>query len=143
MKRSLAFLLAMFACAAGSAACGDSTGATSPSSSSSTPTTEFYAGSLAPLDSGFYSFSVATAGNVSVSLASVTADNGAPLAIPLSVGLGTPAGPGCAVASAVEIAPALTAQITESSPAGIRCVEIHDSGILTATVNCVVRIVHP
>ena len=123
--------------------CRNSPGTTSPSTTTTGPATETFTGSLDVNGSSFYSFSVASLGTVSVMLASITMGNPGPAAaIPVSLGLGVPAGIGCGVTTAVTVAPALTSQIASSLPAGIYCVNIADIGNMRAPINFAIRIVH-
>lgn len=128
------------------AACGDDP--TAPSSTEDdTPvaTTEFFVGSLDVGGSRFYSISVASEGTVSVTLASLVAA-AAPSRVSadtISLGLGIPAGTGCAVSASVDASPALVAQLSTASPAGIHCVRVSDPGHLVQPMNFAVRIIHP
>jgi hypothetical protein len=141
--RAAPALVAASAIAVLAAGCGSST-PTAPSTTSST-TTEFFAGTLVAGGSGFYSFTVQTAGAVDVTLASLRA--GSPLLdvlnTALTLGLGTPAGTGCQLDMQTQAAPALTAQLTESMASGIRCVAVSDPGVLDHAVTFVIRVVHP
>ena len=142
---ALAALLLMGLVATG----GCSKSSTAPSTTTTTTatataSTEFYTGVLSPKGSSFYSFTVTTAGAVSVTLASTTtAKVGPAVAARLSVGLGIPAGFGCAASSSVNTTPGLTAQLSSASSAtGIYCVNVSDPGGLSGDVNFVIRIIH-
>lgn len=127
------------------AGCGDSSTTTSPSTTTTTTTsTELFTGTLAPKGSTFYSFTVANAGTVSVTLASTaTAKIGPATSSRLTVGLGIPSGFGCAVSSSVDTTSGLAAQLSApNTPAGIVCVNLSDPGVLTADTLFVIRIVH-
>lgn len=136
----LALLLALEAVACG----GDSNGVTAPSTTASTPVTEVFTGPLAPSGSAFYSFTVTTAGVVTVTLASTaTVRIGPAVSVPLRIGVGTPSGFGCAVSQESVVSPALSAQLTTASlPAGIYCVNVADAGAMPGDVTFVVRLVH-
>lgn len=128
------------------AACGsDSTSTTtSPTTTTATTSTELFTGTLSPRGSVFYSFSVTSAGDVSITLASVASARVGP-AVPsrLTVGLGVPSGFGCATSSTVDTAPGLTAQMTAAGARdNIYCVNLSDPGLLSGDVLFVIRIVH-
>jgi hypothetical protein len=137
----------VLALALATAACGgsDSSTTTAPTTASG-PTTELFEGKLQSRgDSTFFSFTVATAGNVSVTLASVTTATtpGSSTNLPLGVGLGSPLATDCTVTSQTTTGPGLTSQLTGSnfSPA-IYCVRVFDVGNLTVPINFAVRITH-
>jgi hypothetical protein len=129
-------------CAALFAAACNSAAPTGPSTV--TLTTETFAGSLAVGSSRFYSFTIASGGTVSLTLASVSSPaDGTALADPLEIGIGTPAGTGCAVTAARQTAAALTAQLQTAAASGIHCVRVSDPGGLPAPVNFALRFTHP
>jgi hypothetical protein len=118
---------------------------TEPSPTSTTPTaiTESFEATLSRGDSMFYSFTVGTAGTVSVTLASVVQQGrAAALATPLRIGLGTPEGEGCTVTASVEAGPALTAQLSTTMTAGIHCIYLADIGQVSGTVIAALRFSH-
>jgi hypothetical protein len=123
---------------------GCSSSPTTPTSTTTpTPTTELFAGSLALKDSSFYSFTVVQKSNVFLTLASLTvAVPGPAVSIPLNLGLGVPAGIGCALTQSLTVPPTLTPQIAVTLDPGIFCVNIQDVGNLTSPVNFAIRIVH-
>ena len=87
-------LVATLALAFVTTACGDDT-PTSPSSSSTTTSTSTvtFAGTLSVGGARFYSFTNLESGSVTALLASVAgADTRLPLAVPLEMGIGIPAG---------------------------------------------------
>ena len=125
-------------------ACGSSDNSTSPTTT--TPSTELFEGKLQGAgDSMFFSFTVGTAGNVDVTLASVTTATspGTSANVVLGLGLGSPLATDCNVTSQVATRPGLTTQLTGTnfSPA-IYCVRVFDVGNLTTPVNFAIRIVH-
>src|SRR5512135_918401 len=92
------------------AACGNNN-PTTPSTPAG-PTTEVFTGTLAPQGESFYSFTVATAGQVSITLASlVPTAPGPAISTVMGLGVGTPSGTECAVTNSVTTAPGLTAQL--------------------------------
>jgi len=138
-----AALLITVAVAFVTAACGDDT-PTSPSSSTPTTSTVTFAGTLGVGDARFYSFTNAAAGSVSALLASVAAaDTRLPLAIPLEVGIGVPAGTGCPATTTQLITPGLVSQMTVTLAAGTFCLRVADAGGLRAPAAFAVRFSHP
>jgi len=108
------------------------------------PQTEIFSGTLAPQTSSFYSFTVATSGSVSITLASLVPVAPGPAATTvMGLGVGTPNGTDCDVTNSVTTAPGLTAQLVNSLTAATYCAKIYDLGSLTSNVNFTVRIVHP
>ena len=125
-------------------ACGSSDNSTSPTTT--TPSTELFEGKLQGAgDSMFFSFTVGTAGNVDVTLASVTSATspGTSANVLLGLGLGSPLATDCNVTSQVATRPGLTTQLTGTNFApAIYCVRVFDVGNLTTPVNFAIRIVH-
>jgi hypothetical protein len=125
------------------AACGgDNSSTTAPTVTGAS--TEVFEGTLAVQGSSFYSFTVATSGQVSITLASlVAAQPGPAVNNVLGLGVGTPLGTDCSLTNSVMASPGLTAQLVNSLTAATYCVRIYDLGSLSAPVNFAVRIVHP
>ena len=139
MKTAIPALLVVFGLL--TAACGNGGSTTAPTATG--PSTEIYSGTLPVLGSGFFSFTVGTAGPVAITLASLTATAPGPaLNSVMSLGVGSPLGTDCSVTSSVVAAPALTAQLVNSLTPAIYCTRISDLGNLTAPVNFTIRIVH-
>jgi hypothetical protein len=123
------------------AGCGEDT-PTSPSSAL-TLTTESFTGTLAVNGQRFYAFNAPSASAVSVLLGNLrTADTRALPSTAVGLGVGIPAGTGCAVADSVVTTPALTSQFQTSVASGIHCVAIFDTGALTETVSFAIRFSH-
>jgi hypothetical protein len=142
MKPTILSLVALVALA--SLGVGCSNDVTPPTPATAASTTELFSGSLAPRDiPQFYSFTVGQAGTVSITLASLTIGPLAPATTAAGLGLGIPAGEGCRLSMSLNARPALTAQITNMSAAGISCAAIFDPGTLTSPVTFAIRIVHP
>lgn len=127
------------------AGCGDD--ATQTPTSPSTPeisvdsTSRLFSGTLAVRDTQFYSFTLPQDSSVFVMLASVTStDNREATGIGLGVGLGVPRGTECVLTSRVVATSALTPQIWEFRPQGVRCVSVFDPGTLPQAVRYAVRI---
>jgi hypothetical protein len=130
---AMALLLAV-----GAVACSGGT-PTAPTSTL-TPQTELFSGTLAAGGFRFYSFNVTDTSHVTAMLASVSA-GGPALDTPLGLAFGRPAGTDCATAEATVTASSLTAQLSAVKTAGIHCVRVYDTGALTGTVNFAIRIV--
>lgn len=127
------------------AGCGDE--AATPTSASSatavTSATKLFAGVIPVKGTRFYSYTVSSPGTVSAMLASLTTGTGAATEHRLELGIGTPAGTGCAVRQVVSTSPALVPQLTQDAAAGTYCVSIADLEGLPASMNFAIRIVHP
>jgi len=137
-------LLIVALLAALAVACGDDPSSTAPSSTTSTTTTVTYAGTIDVGGSRFYSFSNAAAGSVTAFLASVTSPaTRLPVAVPLEIGIGVPAGTGCSTTTTQMVAPGLVPQMTVSLAAGVFCLRVADAGELRAPVAFAVRFSHP
>jgi hypothetical protein len=123
--------------------CGNDDTPTTPTTPAG-PLTEVFSGTLEVQGSNFFSFTVATQGQVSITLASLLATRPGP-ALNTVVGLavGTPLGTDCTVTNAVTASPGLTAQLVNSLTPATYCARISDVGNLTGPVNFTVRIVHP
>jgi hypothetical protein len=126
------------------AGCGSDSTPTTPSTSTVTNITEVFVGTLNVRGSSFYSFSVLTAGSVSIMLASITVARPGPTAnIPVSLGVGVPAGEGCNTTQSTTVGPALTSQLTATLTPGVYCANVADVGNLTSSVGFAIRIIHP
>ena len=134
----IAFALVMAACG------GDDTSTTTPTPTG--PSSQLFEGQLQNRgDSQFFSFAVTTAGDASVTLASVTTAStpGTSLNLPLGVGLGKPVGTDCSLTQQTTTGPGLVPQLTSSNLAvATYCVKVFDVGNLTVPVNFAVRITH-
>jgi hypothetical protein len=132
----------LLACVLLGAACG-SNSPTTPTTPAA-PQTEVFSGTLAPQGSAFYSFTLATAGSVSITLASLVPKAPGPaINTVMGLGVGAPNGTDCDVTNSVTTAPGLTAQLVNSLTAGTYCARIYDLGALATNVDFSVRIVHP
>jgi len=142
-KRLLLPLVCALAAACDNTISGPS-GTASSTASTVSLSTESFEATLSNGESTFYSFTVGTAGSVAVTLASlVQVGRPAAVATTMRIGLGTPAGEGCAISDTVDASAALTPQLTASMSAGIHCVSIADVGQLTGPAIVAVRFVHP
>lgn len=132
--------------AALSGACTDVPSPAAPSTPTPAPRyTAFFTGTLAAQESQFYSFTATTAGTTEITLVGLRALDTPtpPVSMPLSLGIGTPAGTGCRLSTSLTAQPGLTAQLTAPTAATTYCVEIQDPGNLTNPLTFTVRIVHP
>ena len=136
-------IMRCLACAIGitAAACGENV-ATPTSATTIEPVTILFSGTLQPRSSRFYSYSLTTAGTVSAMLASLER-NGVPVTNALEVGLGIPAGTGCAVSAAASTTTALVPQLRQEASVGTYCVRIADLDGLPAAMNFTIRVIHP
>jgi len=124
-------------------ACGNDPAPATATTPTVTESTEYFTGALDPRGAGFFSFTVAQAGTVRVTLTNLSTSRFVPLSASVELGIGVPAGEGCAVTDAVTAEPSLNAQLVVTRPAGIHCVEIRDRASLTSQMAFVVRIFHP
>ena len=125
-------------------ACGDDASPTAPTDTTPVATSVTYAGTLDVGASRFYSFTNNAAGSVTAFLASVTSpDSRLPIAAALELGIGVPAGTGCATTTTQVVAPGLVSQMTVSLAAGVFCLRVADAGELRAPVTFAVRFTHP
>jgi hypothetical protein len=131
----------LFAAVASSIACNLFSSDSSPSTPSPMVTTDSYSGPIAQNSAAVFTFTVTTAGNVSVTLTAVTP----PTSGALGLGLGTPAsGNSCTVTSSTSSAVAGTsAQLTSTENPGSYCVKVFDPGTLTQTSTVAISIAHP
>lgn len=132
-----AFMLAVLVMSA----CGGDT-PTSPSTTATTPAPILFSGTLQPRASRFYSYTLTTAGTVTALLASMER-NGAPVGSAIELGLGVPAGTGCAVTAVSHTGPTLQPQLREDYTAGTYCVRIADVDGLPQPTDFTIRVMHP
>ena len=137
----------LFACVVGvailCAACGGNGSATSPDTTPAS-TTERFDAILNPGTSAFFSFElVTTNGTVSINLASVSSlTRPGVVAVPMQIGIGVPAGEGCALQQTKVATPALASQLTGTFRDGRYCASIADIGNLKEPVNFTMRVTH-
>ena len=122
------------------AACGDTP--FTPSPGGGLPVTESFAGTLQPSGEAFYSFGMAKAGLVSLTLISVTGAS-VPEDALFPMGIGTPVGTGCTASVDAAAKPGATAQFTATKTSGIYCVRLADNARLGAPATFVLNITHP
>ena len=122
-----------------------STTSTSTTSASTTTTstsaTRLFSGTLTARDTQYYSFTLPQDSGIFVTLASVTTtDSRDATSVSLGIGLGVPRGTECVMNTRAVATSALTPQIREITPAGVRCVAVYDPGTLPGPVRYAVRI---
>ncbi|HEY7292520.1 MAG TPA: hypothetical protein VH583_21975 [Vicinamibacterales bacterium] len=112
----------------------------SPSSPSNNTSTDTFSGSLAPSGSLIFTFPVATAGNVAVTLTAVS-----PAATgPLALGMGPSSNGTCTIATSTGGATAgANPQLSATENPGNYCVQVSDPGSLTTTSTVTVTVAHP
>ena len=124
--------------------CGDGDSATAPTDTEQVFTSVTYTGTLDAGAARFYSFTNNASGSVTAFLASVTSvESKQPVALPLEIGIGIPAGTGCATTTTQLVTPGLVAQVSASLAAGVYCVRVADAGEIKAPITFAVRFVHP
>ena len=143
MKRPLTLLVvASLGVGCSNSSSSPTTPSTTGSSASGSP--YYFTGTLAPQNSSFYSFTIARAGTVSVTLASLSVGPFTPTpSTSVGLGFGTPAGTGCSLTRSLKTGAGLAAQIVTAVATGVFCVDIFDVGSLTVPTDFVIRIVHP
>jgi hypothetical protein len=109
------------------------------SPSTNTPATDTFNGSLAPNGSLVFTFSVATAGNVAITLTAI-----APATIsPLALGLGPTSNGNCTIANSTSGAiVGGSPQLSAMQNPGSYCVKVSDPGSLTTTSTVTVTVTH-
>ncbi len=115
---------------------------TGTSPTSDEPTSVLFVGTLQPRSTRFYSYTVTSAGQVSAMLASLEQGQ-TPMANPLELALGVPAGTGCSAQVTQETRSSLVPQINQDAAAGTYCVRISDTQGLPAAMNFTIRVIHP
>ncbi len=123
--------------ASGASACGSTV--TSPTAA--TTTAFAFSSRIQENGSAWRSFTVATAGSVTLQLTSVTQGDAV-----LELGLGTVNGTNCVISQSIQTAPNATAsspQITANLGVGTYCVRVKDVGILTTIVDFNVVVIIP
>lgn len=132
-----ALLVALYSLAL--AGCGNSTTATSPTTTS--PVTETFTGQVIVGGSASHAFTAASAGTVSLTLASL----GPPADLVVGFGVGIPQtnGASCLLSQSVQTGAATSPQITVQVDAGTYCVRLYDLGTMKSPAAFSVTIVRP
>lgn len=137
-------LLIVAALAAGAVSCGKDSTPTSPSVTSVNFQTEYFSDVIDSGGSLSNSFTVNTAGPVTITLASiVNADTGLPIGRPLRLGVGRLADTECQVQTSSQVQAALTAQVTYLATEGLNCIEVADTANLPGPIRFALRFTHP
>jgi len=127
-------------------ACGKSAATTSPTETTPDTLTETFTGTLPVGGSAFYSFSIATAGTVTATVAGIGGDL-VPSSVVVNLGIGTPTQFTCLATSPTSVqvtgTAQLPAQVSSSEQPGVYCVIISDIGNLFAPASFTVTIDHP
>ena len=143
MKTATTAFLVLLVAGLLTAACGNNDSSTTAPTTPTGPSSEVFTGALPLNGSSFYSFTVVTAGQVSITLASLVATQPGPAVNNvLGLGVGSPLGTDCSVTNSVTTSPGLAAQLVNSLTPGIYCARIYDVGNLAVPVFFAVRIVH-
>jgi hypothetical protein len=137
----IALRLLMIMTAIAAAGCSDDID-TPTSPSTTEPTSVLFVGTLQPGSTRFYSYTMTAAGSVSAMLASLERGQ-TPMPNAVELGLGIPAGTGCAVQVAQTTRTSLVPQIKQDTAAGTYCVRISDTEGLPAAMNFTIRVIHP
>jgi hypothetical protein len=131
-------VLVLLVAALAAAGCGNNSSVTAPSTPS---IPEAFSGSLPVQGSSFYSFTVSTAGTVSLSLSSLTSNPLSPASSSVvRLGLGVPLGTGCSVSTSIDTTAGLTTQLTAPVNPDVYCVNIADIGNLTGPTDFTILI---
>jgi hypothetical protein len=128
------------------AACSSNTPATpSTTPPAGTPIRERYTSTLPVGGTKFYSFSIATSGNVVATLESIGGD-GVPSTVVVDMGVGAPLQTSCSAnLAAVQVggSAGLASVVTSLQQPGVQCVVVSDVGNLFAPATFTVVIDHP
>lgn len=116
-----------------------------PSNGAAIPVTEQFIGTLQPSGEAFYAFGMTTAGNVSLTLISMTPSAGStvPDDALFPLGIGQPIGTGCTASVDAAAKPGGSPQFTASKTSGVYCVRVADNARLAAPATFVLNITHP
>jgi len=128
--------------AAAMCACGKSAETPTSATTTAEPITILFSGSLQPLGTRFYSYTMTSAGTVSAMLASLERGS-TPMNNSLELGLGVPAGTACATSVASNTGTSLIPQLRQDFDKGTYCVRISDKDGLPTAMTFTIRLVHP
>lgn len=134
----LLFLLTPLVCLG----CDEPVETPTSATTTTTPAPILFTGTLQPRAVRFYSYTLQYAGTVTAMLASVER-NGAPAGNPLEIGIGVPAGTGCAATMTLNGPPSLVPQLRHDAAAGTYCVRIADVDGLPQAMTFTIRVTHP
>jgi len=122
--------------------CGDEPESPTSPTTVTAPTTILFSGALQPRGTRFYSYTLVSAGTVTAMLASLERD-GRPVTHALEIGIGIPAGTGCAAQITSQGPPSLVPQLRQDAAVGTYCVRIADADGLPDPMTFTIRLVHP
>jgi hypothetical protein len=122
--------------------CGDGADLPTAPTTAAEPRTILFSGTLQPRGTRFYSYTLAGAGTVSAMLASLER-TGAPVSNALEIGIGVPAGTGCAATMTVNGPSSLVPQLRHEAAAGTYCVRITDLDGLPSAMAFTIRVIYP
>jgi hypothetical protein len=103
---------------------------------------ETFTGTLVVGGARFYSYSLSTAGAVSVTLISLR-EAGADSTTVVGLGIGSPSGTGCAPGTNTVTKAGSSPQLSGSYDPGVYCAVVYDTGQVTAPLDFVINIAHP
>jgi hypothetical protein len=136
MRRSLVALALMALCC-GCSSIKDLFSSSTPTSAGSS--TQSFTGTVAVGGSSFFTFTVAQAGKVDVTLTSLGGSS------PVGLGIGTPNGTSsCQVTTSSQSTTAGSSpQVSATETVGTYCVSVFDAGALAASTTFAVSVAHP
>jgi hypothetical protein len=137
-----AFRILTIAAALAMSACGDDASTPTSPTTAATPVTILFTGTLQPLGTRFYSYTMTTAGPVTAMLASLERGY-SPAGNAVELGIGIPAGTGCTTTIASNTATSLIPQLKQDFGVGTYCVRISDRDGLPVAMNFTIKVVHP
>jgi hypothetical protein len=141
LTAALAVLAAVLTVACGLLPDSSSSSSSGSTTAPSTAGTTTFSGTLGVQSSSFISFTVGSAGTVSVTLASLSPA----VTAGVGLGLGTPNGTtSCSMTNSVSNAqPSSAAQLTVPAAAGTYCAVVFDPGSLTTATAFSLSVTHP
>jgi len=120
-------------------ACGKDTATTTTPTTTTATVTDTFAGTLTANGAASYSFTTATSGNVTATIASLTPDS----TLIVGLGLGTWNGNACQIVLAKDQATQFSYVVGQASSAGSLCVRIYDVGRVIDPTTYEVQVNHP
>lgn len=124
------------------AGCGESAPTAPPAPVSAEIVVETFSGTLPLRGSVFYSFSVATGGETSLTLVDAR-ENGVITEALITIGLGVPRGTQCLASNVLSVKTSGTPQVRGQTGKGIHCAVVFDPGNLTTNATFSLNIVRP
>jgi len=142
LKRLMAVCLLIGLCMAGTSGCTSQDPALTQPSTNGPLAVESFTGTLAKTGTAFYSFTVPRDGAVSLTLLSLTI-GGVPSDLSITMGLGVPRGTGCQTSTQIGVTAGVAPQVTNPVVPSVYCVNLNDTGTLTADAAFAVSISRP